>query len=256
MLIMSSAVAKETSVLFIGNSFTKMNNFSTMVSEIGNSLGDNIYTDFSAIDSYTLEKHSKLQQTIDKINSRKWDFVVLQEQSQRPIMDTSTKAKVVESIDKLMKMIYTNNSSTQVLLFMTWGRKYGDSDLCKALPYTCSYDGMQDALRDAYWNLGYFFNVRVVPCGIAWKTIMHDSLHNIDLFYPDNKHPNEAGSYLNACMFYNAITGRTAEGNAYKPNTLSESKFPNSYIPKLQVVSFEIMQQYYFNIYRQTQPTK
>ena len=213
LLATSNVYAKNISILFIGNSYTKMNDFSKMVSDIGAELGDTIYADFSAFDSYTLEKHFSNQETIDKINSNNWDYVVLQEQSQLPAKDINTfNEKTYYYANKILQIIYNNNPDTHILLFMTWGRRYGDKDLCKKYPYTCEYEGMQNMLIDRYNLLGEMLGVDVVPCGIAWKYFTLDSNNHINLFYEDNSHPNEIGSYLNALCFYSAITGNSAIG--------------------------------------------
>jgi hypothetical protein len=233
--------ATNISVLFIGNSFTSMNDFSQMVSEIALEMNDTIYTDFAAIDSYTLEKHFYNQETINKINERNWDYVVLQEQSQRPVLDTNSfNNKTLFYADKLLNIIYKNNPCTQPLLFMTWGRKYGDSELCAKYNYTCNYSDMQDKLIERYFLLGDILNVAVVPCGIGWKYFNTDPYNYIDLFYPDNSHPNEVGSFLNALMFYCAITESSAIESKYNPANLTEDE-----LLIMQQIVFEIVQQYF-----------
>ena len=53
-------------ILFIGNSFTHMNNFPMMFKELAATSGDTLEVDYSAVDSYTLEKHSKYSETLEK----------------------------------------------------------------------------------------------------------------------------------------------------------------------------------------------
>jgi hypothetical protein len=241
MLLPITLSATNISILFIGNSFTKMNNFYQMVSDIGAQLGDTIYTEFSAFDSWTLEKHFFTQETIDKINSQCWDYIILQEQSQLPAMDITTfNNKTLCYAEKILEIIYNNNSETTPLLFMTWGRKYGDKELCQKLSYTCTYEGMQDTLINRYYLLGDILGINVVPCGIAWKYFSSNSPNHINLFYEDDKHSNEIGSYLNALCFYSAITGKSAEGTIYNLTNVSVSE-----VSILQKIAFETIKNNY-----------
>lgn len=208
-------------VLFIGNSFTHMNNFTGMVSTLAAYTSDTIITDKSAFDSYTLEKHSECEETINKIQLGCWDYVVLQEQSQRPVMDSATfYNKTLHYAYFLDSLIHIHNPYAKTLLFMTWGRKYGDETLCKRFPKCCTYSGMQDQLILRYNLLGCKMGVPVIPCGIAWKYFQEE--YYINLYDPDNKHANITGSYLNACIFYASLLRKTPEGISYNPANLSE----------------------------------
>ena len=231
---------KKISILFVGNSYTHMNNFSNMVSDIGKQLGDTIYSDFSAFDSYTLERHFSTQETIEKINSKCWDYVVLQEQSQRPVLDMNTfNDRIIYYADKLLQIIYKNNPETKPLFLMTWGRKNGDKELCKKFSYTCTYEQMQNMLIERYNLLGYMLGIDVVPCGIAWQYFTLNNHNNIDLFNEDNSHPNEVGSYLNALCFYSAITGKSAVGTISPIENISATS-----TLELQKKAFEVINEY------------
>jgi hypothetical protein len=58
--------------------------------------------------------------------------------------------------------------------------------------------------------------------------------NSIDLYFEDNKHSSVAGSYLNACVFYSAISGKTPEGTAYNP-----AELPANDLLKIQKVAYE-----------------
>ena len=78
------AFSKVTQVLFIGNSYTGVNNLPQLFYDLSLSLGDSVFVDTYNPGGYTLQMHSTDVNTLAKINSRPWDFVILQEQSQRP----------------------------------------------------------------------------------------------------------------------------------------------------------------------------
>ena len=239
--------AKQIKILFIGNSFTQMNNFSEMIANIGKENGVSIFTDFSAIDSYTLEKHFSNNQTIEKIKEGCWNFVVLQEQSQRPVMDSATfYGKTYHFAKLLTELIFTYNPEAQPILFLTWGRKFGDNKLCKKFNWTCTFEEMQKMLNHRYNLLGSKLALPVAPCGIAWEHFAPNSPFHIDLFYSDNKHPNKVGSFLNACIFYTVITGKTSVGIKYNPANLNAKE-----LYEIQTIAYKTVKKYLPTFLRQ-----
>ncbi len=211
-------------ILFIGNSFTHMNEFPMMFEELVAASGNTAVVDYSAVDSYTLEKHSKYQETLEKISYSCWDYVVLQEQSQRPAMDSLTfYNKTLFYADYLDSVIRFYNPDAQVLLFMTWGRKNGDKELCKKYSSSCSYNEMQKIISERYNFLASKLAVSVVPCGLGWSYFQNEK-KDINLYDEDEKHSNIIGSYLNACVFYSVLFNKSPEGEQYNPANLSNEE--------------------------------
>src|SRR5689334_14671481 len=79
-----TAQGQQRSVLFIGNSYTYVNNLPEMFRQLALSLGDTVTVGSSMPGGYTFEMHSTYAPTLAAIHSEDWDFVVLQEQSQIP----------------------------------------------------------------------------------------------------------------------------------------------------------------------------
>ena len=96
-------------VLFIGNSYTYYNKLPEMISNIANEFGDSIFYDQSTPGGTSLYAHSQNQTTINKINQQNWDYVVLQDQSQRQSLSPSyVAASVYPYADQLVNIIQTN----------------------------------------------------------------------------------------------------------------------------------------------------
>tara|TARA_R110001592_G_scaffold111347_2_gene308325 strand:- start:2253 stop:2606 length:354 start_codon:yes stop_codon:yes gene_type:complete len=89
LLAFSKINAQQKKVLFIGNSYTGVNNLSLLVKNIALSMGDTMFIDSNTPGGYTLKQHSTNATTLAKINSQQWDYVVLQEQSQIPSLPQS-----------------------------------------------------------------------------------------------------------------------------------------------------------------------
>ena len=205
-------------VLFVGNSYTYGNNLPELIKQIALSFGDTLVHDSSTPGGATFNAHSTSAQTIAKINQQQWDYVVLQAQSQEPSFSPSQVANdTYPYAQQLVNLIAANDSCTEPIFFMTWGRKYGDQQNCQFYPPICTYNGMQQRLRESYLEMTFNNNATCAPVGMAWKkSIQLDS--TLNLFASDNSHPSIYGSYLSACTFYSTIFKKSCIGSTYWPN--------------------------------------
>jgi len=215
-LIVFSQQKKE--VLFVGNSYTYGNNLPDLVKQISLSFGDTLIYDSSTPGGATFNLHTTNTQTINKINQQAWDYVVLQAQSQEPSFSPSQVANdTYPYAQQLVNLIAANDSCTEPIFFMTWGRKYGDQQNCQFYPPICTYNGMQQRLRESYLEMTFNNNATCAPVGMGWKkSIELDS--TLNLFASDNSHPSIYGSYLSACTFYSTIFKKSCIGSTYWPN--------------------------------------
>lgn len=211
---------KHHKVLFLGNSYTQYNNMPNITANIANSMGDTLTHDQSTPGGHTLEGHNSNTTSLTKINADEWDYVVLQEQSQKPSFPPSqVAAETYPFADSLNRKIKANDSCTTVMFYMTWGRENGDASNCGFYPPICTYAGMQSRLRDSYLEMRQTHNAEVAPIGMVWQTL-RDSFPNIDLYNADESHPSLVGSYLVACTFYSSLFHKSCVG-AYIPTGVS-----------------------------------
>ena len=167
-------------VLFIGNSYTSVNNLPALIEGIALSFGDTLIYDSNTPGGATFNMHSTNQQTLSKINQQQWDYVVLQAQSQEPSFSPGQVANDTYPYAKiLVDSIHDNSSCAEPLFFMTWGRKYGDLQNCAVYPPVCTYLGMQQRLRESYLEMALTDSASCAPVGMAWKaSIAIDSTLN------------------------------------------------------------------------------
>ena len=199
-LLLPVALSAQTSVLFIGNSYIYANDLPNTLRQLALSLGEEVTVASSAPGGYTLLQHASYEPTQTAITSQQWDFVVMQEQSQLgalPVDATSTEYGALQ----LLADIEANFECTYPVFYMTWGRENGDALNCPNYPFMCTYDGMQQGLRNTYLYLATMNDAHVSPVGVAWKNV-RDTQPQIDLYVDDGSHPSVAGTYLAACVFY------------------------------------------------------
>ncbi len=211
--------SQKKSILFIGNSYTYYNGgLDVMLKNFALSMGDTLEVESLTIGGATFQNFASNSQTYELINSRAWDYVVLQEQSQTPAFPPSqVEWQCYPYAKQLCDSVYANDSCTQVLFFMTWGHKNGDVNNCQNYSVLCTYEGMQSRLRESYLEMAEDNNASAVPVGVAWKYI-RENYPDFELYQSDNSHPTELGTYLAACTFYSSIYRQSAEGATFVSN--------------------------------------
>jgi len=194
-----------TKALFIGNSYTYVNDLPGLLEEMSLTTGDTILTDNSTPGGYTFRMHCTNNNTCSKISQGGWDFVVLQEQSQLPALpDSIVESETFPYARKLDSMIVTANPCAVTVFYRTWGRKNGDSENCSNWPPVCTYEGMDSLLHSRYTTMSDENSALLSPVGTAWH-YTREHYPDYELYAPDGSHPSPAGSYLAACCFYSVI---------------------------------------------------
>ncbi|MFH2094660.1 MAG: DUF4886 domain-containing protein, partial [Bacteroidota bacterium] len=217
--------AQKTKILFIGNSYTYVNNLPAAVYQLALSLGDTVYYDSYAPGGYRLMNHASDVNCMLKINSEDWDFVVVQAQSQEPSWPPSqVNVEVYPYAQQINDSIKANHTCSETVFFMTWGRKYGDASNCATWPPVCTYSGMQERLMAGYMTMAEMNWATVAPVGLAWNNSMDldtDSL--FDLYSADFSHPSVKGTYLTACVMYGTMFHKSPIG-AMWPGGLTQAE--------------------------------
>lgn len=199
-------------VLFIGNSYTSVNNLPSMVENIATSFGDVLIKDSQTPGGMTFSGHAGNSTTYAKIKSNDWDYVVLQAQSQEPSfpdaqVDTGTIPYAIQMADS----VYTNNYCSKVMMYMTWGRENGDPQW----EPISTFNGMNTRLRKAYLRIADSVQGSVSPVGSAWR-VVRELDPTIQLYAGDGSHPSAAGTYLAACTFYAALYQKSPVGTSFQ----------------------------------------
>lgn len=194
-------------VLFIGNSYTHVNNLPELVRRLAESEGRFFAYKMIAPGGCTLERHLKNPEVRDALRSPAWNFVVLQEQSRAPAESPAQVSRRVypaaRSLDSLRRLF---NPAARTIFYMTWGRQDGDTERCADNPAVCTYEGMQARLRESYLEMTHANKACCAPVGIAWKRVRSER-PDLCLYQPDKSHPSLAGSYLGANVFYTLFYG-------------------------------------------------
>jgi hypothetical protein len=183
-------------VLFLGNSYTSVNDLPTVLRDLAGAAGKNVDTNIVATGGETLAAHAASPESVGAIRGSRWQYVVLQEQSQIPSLESVRQTQMYPAARSLVGIIRAAGA-TPVLL-ETWAHRDGWSD------YDLDYPAMQADINEGYGALGGELGVAVAPAGEAWQTVLRQD-PMIALGQDDGSHPSTAGTYLAACVLYASI---------------------------------------------------
>lgn len=204
---------EQRSALFLGNSYTSTNNLPDMVRQIADSKGDTFAYNTHTPGGYTIYNHLTDATSINLIENTAYNYLILQGQSSELFTTLNGEGKHISSTfyqtEHLHQLSQRQDTCQEMLLYMTWG--YNNS-----LP---EYLEMQQSVSDNYLDLAHSIDVGVAPVGEAWRYIMENH-PEIPLHSPDLSHPNTAGTYLAACVFYTSMFQKSPVG-AWIPGNIS-----------------------------------
>ena len=192
----------QTRVLFIGNSYTAVNNLPQLTADCALSIGFAgmpMEVASSIPGGTTFQMHTTNASSQALINEGNWDYVVLQEQSQLPSFpDSQVAAECFPYAAQLNNQILSVDSCTETVFYMTWGRQNGDAGNCAFWPPVCTYQGMDSLLNLRYRQMAIANNAILSPVGALWNYI-RSTYAEINLYSADGSHPSLEGSYAAAC---------------------------------------------------------
>jgi hypothetical protein len=214
--------------LFLGNSYTYVNNLPILTAALAQASGDSLFFDSNAPGGYTLGwqpvAHATDPVSLAKIQGSTWDFVILQEQSQTPAIGRLRDSCMYPASVILHNVVKSVNPCSRVLFFLTWGRRFGGIQCFE--PNYCSpdftgFNQMQDSITMSYKVIADSLSDWIAPVGEAWRFVINHS--GMVLHDADNSHPNLKGSYLAACVFYGVIFQKPSAGNSFTAGLAPDS---------------------------------
>jgi hypothetical protein len=182
----------EKAVLFIGNSFTARNDVPGLVAGLAAARGKTLRHRLISAGGASLRAHWNAGEALKAIREEAYDAVVLQEQSTLPVKNAARMHETVRHFDGAIR-----EAGAATVLYMTWARRHAPES--------------QQAITDAYTDIGRELGAAVVPVGLAWQAVLRDR-DAPELYDKDGSHPTPAGSYLAACAFLAVLFGESPVG--------------------------------------------
>jgi hypothetical protein len=204
-------------VLFIGNSFTYVNDLPSMLAAIAATCGvpPSISVDEVVQGAATLQTHWDNGIAQAWIADGGYTHVALQDQSLEPTF-AGSEDLFFQYAQKFGDLIVA--AGADPTWFVTWA--YGAGDGIYPDPIDNPAE-MQDELTTAYDSAARNFPTSVLACaGPAFQQAIAQH-PEIALQQSDLHHPTVAGTYLAACTFYVALTGHPVPDTSSVPDGVS-----------------------------------
>lgn len=194
------------SVLFVGNSYTYVNDLPGTFQRLAASAGRTVVVEAVVSGGAKLFQHARSPEALARIAEGRWGYVVLQEQSQNPSLERLRTAEMYPAARTLVAQV--RRAGETPIFYMTWGHRGGD----RRLGFS-DYASMQQAITDGYLGIARELGVAVAPVGAAWRETLAER-PALNLWRDDGSHPSPAGTYLAACVLYATLFRQSPEGLA------------------------------------------
>jgi hypothetical protein len=217
-------------VLFIGNSYTHVNQLPDVFAEVVKSAGHKVPTIKSSTPGgQTFKQHLTVQpKSLAAIDEGQWDVVILQGQSQEPALaevSPAIRADFVDSAAALCQRIRAKSPQARIVFYETWAR-HADYWTAKGKDFNPGVGKdpaeMQARLRLWYGNVAKANQALLAPVGDAWER-NYQSKEPFRLHVADNSHPDFKGTYIAALVMYRTIYQPKDVAVAYR-GKLSEAE--------------------------------
>ncbi len=191
-------------VLFLGNSYTFVNNLPGVFEKVARSLGHPVYTDLVAPGGARLADHAASAEVRQRIRTGHWTHVVLQEQSLFPAVEASRQREMYPAARELVAVIRA--AGAQPVFLGTWGRQHGYPE--GGLP---DFNAMQRQVTLGYRAIADEQRAVLAPVGDAWAAVW--AAHpDIPLWQPDGSHPSVQGTFLAANVLASTLFREVPRG--------------------------------------------
>lgn len=180
-------------ILMLGNSFTYFHDMPQILSHL---LGCEVvaHTRGGAYLAEQFNPETEMgAKTFKALQEEKWDYVVLQEQSNAPALKREAFQR---SAKALCDLIHQNGAKP--LFYASWAYREGSEMLTST---GLTFDEMHNALYDSYHAAAEAGNALVADVGVAFRAVREQA----DVYENDDYHPSAAGSVLAACVIARTI---------------------------------------------------
>ena len=201
-LLLSVSTGKDKRILFLGNSYTAQS--AKFIKEIFTREGGSYELRFGTPGGKDLTFHLTDSTSQKALKSARWDFVVIQDQSQKPGLGGKYTQGFHTAAKGLCAAI--RKQGGKPCFFMTWGRRDGDKRNTHVYP---DFSTMHGKISGAYEKAGRENDSLVAPVGHAFSIIhSQDKALFKKLYKKDGSHPSSQGGYLAACVLWGSLTGK------------------------------------------------
>ncbi len=182
--------SQPSQILFIGNSYTYVNDLPGMVEAMASQVG--VHLDVSSVvaGGVSLEDHWNDGTARSRLEAHRWDVVILQ---QGPSSLPESRVNLLEYAGRFGPII--RSAGARAAFYSVWPEK------ARLFAY--------EAARESYTAAADSLHGMLFPASEAWLAAWRrDS--TLELYGPDGLHPTVMGTYLVALGMVSQLTGKPA----------------------------------------------
>ena len=181
---------------------------------------------------------------LDALTADQWDLITIQE-SYDPsygITNPGDGQRTKNYVEKMLTYLKESYPEAKIMWQQVWSKEVGYQgpyikeniennfvnvpEVSKVLT-TEKQTQNYEIIRDCALDICETFHLDRIPSGDAWQLARADERIGDTLCMKDKTHESEegGGQYLNACVWYEVLTGNSCIGNTFRPHyALSEEK--------------------------------
>lgn len=199
---------------------------------------DNIYT--------RIKNEGEITETENKIMSKSWDIIIIQEGTFNLYFPEAVLEVIQPTIEKIK--VLNKNKNCKYIFFNTWiskNKNYPVKSICRAkysFDWKKYYENEEISNKEKFCSidiLNEIYDLRILNESLSsikdknnLTITNHPNIHfKIRNFFPeielydDDYHPSEAGSFLNACIFYKLLTNQKPKKLKYVGKLSKETAY-------------------------------
>lgn len=164
-------------------------------------------------------RHGQITASYDALKYLDWDVITLQQHFGGGIKDyEAAKAKCVPHTKNLYDYLKKNHPDSELYWQTTWAYQVGHESMASAAEQKLKQNNIIALSQELADESG----VKVIPSGQAWTIARADSRVGDVLCRTDLYHDGDTGGgqYLNACVWFEVLTGKSCIGNTWQPTYL------------------------------------
>jgi hypothetical protein len=216
-LLIALTCGRADDILFIGNSYTQAagskaaahGGVPKLVEEIAAAKGKQVTSGMLAVGGKDWTYFLSLPATDPKLASMPWNWVVLQDHSDKP---SKNPTGFQQEGDAIADRIAKDAPTAGLVLYETWARPavFFKGDASKAEQMEQQDHAAYSALQTELAAKNPQRQVLLAPVGDAFWAL--EGKGTMNLHFKDNHHANDNGYYLAALVIYGTIYHDTADG--------------------------------------------
>ncbi len=191
-------------VLFIGNSYTEMNDLPAVVRALGAATpGADVEVESILAGGSYLGEHWRRPGTRERIATRRFGAVVLQGQSTETISGPASFLGYAQQFGDAV-----GGAGARSVWFSTWARRADNTFYPRNGFGIRTPEEMSESIESRYRTAADRSLGVLARVGAAWQRALAE-LPGVALHAEDGSHPTSEGTLLTACVMLQALTGKT-----------------------------------------------